>query len=335
MLRDIQANRSDELQSSREFSQRDRIILESVLKVDELWHRYSGPWALKGISFSFTGKGVIGLLGSNGAGKSTLMNIVSGCLHQTRGAVEIDGLDAQCNPLEVRGKIGFLPQQAPLSFELTIEEYLSFCAGIRRISQSDIEDAVNFVIERCRLTSMRKRLVGSLSGGYRQRVGIAQALIHKPPLIVLDEPTVGLDPNQLDGVRELITEIGRDHTVIFSTHIMSEIEILCRDVLMIENGTVVFHDSIDRFRALSKSHLLLLVCQTTPSVDQLRGAHPGIEDVEVLSRSRYRVHTNGDRDVGRALIEHGESQGWGIEELCFERASIEGVFKQLSRESLT
>lgn len=203
-----------------------------VIEVHDLWHCYSESWALKGLSFSLSGNGVIGLLGSNGAGKSTLMNIICGCLSQTKGSAEVEGLDVRGHPLEVRRKIGFLPQQAPLSLELTIEEYLRFCASIRGMKRKPAAEAVDFVMERCGLTSMRKRQIGNLSGGYRQRTGIAQAVVHRPKLVVLDEPTVGLDPNQLLGMRDLILDIGEEHTVVFSTHILPEVEAMCREVLM-------------------------------------------------------------------------------------------------------
>ena len=302
-----------------------------MIEIKGLWHRYAKDWALKDINVSLGGRGVIGLLGSNGAGKSTLMNILCGCLSQTKGRVSVVGLDVRSNPLKARQQIGFLPQQAPLSYELNVEEYVRFCANLRRVESSMVDRAVDFVIDRCGLQPLRRRLIGNLSGGYKQRVGIAQALVHRPSLIVLDEPTVGLDPNQIAGVRDLIKEIGEEHTVVFSSHLMPEVEALCRDVLMIERGEVVFHGEIEQFRTLAIPHEIVLVCQRLPETMVLRGAHSGISGVEELSRSRVRIHTNGDRAITRALIAMGEADSWGIEEIYFERTSLEDVFKTLSK----
>lgn len=301
-----------------------------TVEVSGLWHRYARDWALKDISFELQARGVIGLLGSNGAGKSTLMGILCGCLSQTRGIARVSGLDIREHPLVARQKIGFLPQQAPLSHELTIEEYVRFCAYLRKVPKDRVQAAVDFVIDRCGLNEMRRRLIGNLSGGYRQRVGVAQALVHRPQLIVMDEPTVGLDPNQIDGLRDLIREVGQEHTVVFSTHTLSEVEALCRDVLMIERGEVVFHGEIGSFRELSAPQSVLLVCQRAPSKASILDAHESIIDVDIVSPSTLRLRTDGDRSVTRLLIGRGEQDGWGIEEIGYEKTSLEDVFRSLS-----
>ena len=306
-----------------------------VIEIEGLWHRYTKDWALQDISVSVGGRGVIGLLGSNGAGKSTLMNILCGCLSQSKGRVAVAGLNIRSEPLKARQQIGFLPQQAPLSNELTIDEYVRFSACLRQVPASRINKAVDFVIERCGLKPMRKRMIGNLSGGYRQRVGIAQALVHRPQLIVLDEPTVGLDPNQMSGVRNLIQEIGEEHAVVFSSHIMPEVEALCRDVLMIERGEAVFHGGIDEFRALAKPHEITMVGSNLPTVTSLKQLHGGIVDVEQLSGSKVRISSRGDRAIARSLIAMGEANSWGIEEVYFERTSLEDVFKTLSLGKVT
>lgn len=298
--------------------------------VTDLWHRYAEDWALKSVDVSLDGKGVIGLLGSNGAGKSTLMNILCGCLSQTRGSAVIDGLDTRMKPMAARQRIGFLPQQAPLSFELTIEEYIRFSAGLRKLDGSELEGAVDIVIDRCGLSSMRKRLIGNLSGGYRQRVGIAQALVHRPRLVVLDEPTVGLDPNQIFELRDLIREIGEDHTVLFSTHILKEVEVLCRDVLMLERGEIVFHGEIGAFKSIATPNSIIIKGDSLPLESELKAAHGGIANVEELSAGRLRVFTNGDRGITRALISRVHSEGWRVDELYYEDTSLEDVFKTLS-----
>ncbi len=171
--------------------------------------------------------GIIGLLGSNGAGKSTTMNIICGTLNQTEGNVYINDIDVRKYPMEAKKQIGFLPQTAPLYTDLTIDEYLVFCAELRLMDRSKIKAAEAEVKERCGIAHFSSRLIQNLSGGYRQRVGIAQAILHKPKLVVMDEPTNGLDPNQMIEARKLIKEIAEEHTVLFSSHVLSEVNLLC------------------------------------------------------------------------------------------------------------
>ena len=193
---------------------------EAIVKVEHLSHRYSVQWAVKDISFEIPKRGIYGLLGSNGAGKSTVMNIICGVLKQTEGNVLIHGADTRLEPLEAKKHIGFVPQQAPLYTDMTVEEYLTHSAYLRRMPDKEIKSAVEEVMERCSIMHFRSRLIKNLSGGYQQRVGIAQAIVHKPALVVFDEPTNGLDPNQILEIRRLIQYISKDRTVILSTHIL-------------------------------------------------------------------------------------------------------------------
>ena len=200
---------------------------ESILKVERLSHRYSVQWAVRDISFEIRKNGIYGLLGSNGAGKSTMMNIICGVLKQTEGSVHIKGIDMRENPVAAKRHIGFLPQQPPLQMDLTVEEYLEYCSFMRDIPTNEVSKAIDKALERCGITHFRKRLIHNLSGGYQQRVGIAQAIIHEPAVVVLDEPTNGLDPNQIVEVRHLIKDIAEDRTVILSTHILPEVQATC------------------------------------------------------------------------------------------------------------
>ncbi len=209
---------------------------ESIVRVEHLSHRYSVQWAIRDINFEITENGIYGLLGSNGAGKSTTMNIMCGVLKQTEGEVYIKGVSMRADPVEAKRHIGFLPQKPPLYGDLTVEEFLTFTANIRRIPEGDVGRAVKEVMERCGVSHFRRRLIRNLSGGYQQRVGIAQAIIHNPAFVVLDEPTNGLDPNQIIEIRHLIKEIGEDRTVILSTHILSEVQATCDYIRMIEEG---------------------------------------------------------------------------------------------------
>ena len=189
---------------------------EPIVKVEHLSHRYSIQWAVRDISFEIPRRGIYGLLGSNGAGKSTTMNIISGVIKQTEGQVFIKGIDARKRPVDAKRHIGFLPQKPPLYGDLTVEEYLIHCARLRWVADKDIIPAVDEVLAKCGITHFRKRLIKNLSGGYQQRVGIAQAIVHKPDLVIFDEPTNGLDPNQIMEIRHLIRDIAKDRTVILS-----------------------------------------------------------------------------------------------------------------------
>ena len=184
----------------------------SIVKVEHLSHRYSVQWAIRDINFEINQRGIMGLLGSNGAGKSTTMNIICGVLKQTEGNVFIDGIDLRENPVEAKKNVGFLPQKAPLHLDFTVDEYLTYCADLHMVDKKQIKAAVDEAKARCGITHFSKRVLRNLSGGYQQRVGIAQAIVHKPKFVVLDEPTNGLDPNQITEVRHLIKEIAEERS---------------------------------------------------------------------------------------------------------------------------
>ena len=204
-----------------------------ILQVINLSPRYSVQWAIQGINFEISKHGIYGLLGSNGAGKSTTMNIICGVLKQTQGDVLIKGIDVRENPVSAKRCIGFLPQKPPLHMDLSVQEYLMHATRMRHVPPTERKNAVREVMERCGIAHFEKRLIRNLSGGYQQRVGIAQAIVHKPEFVVLDEPTNGLDPNQILEIRRLIQEISKDCTVILSTHILSEVQAVCDYVYMV------------------------------------------------------------------------------------------------------
>lgn len=301
-----------------------------IVKVDRLSHRYHKDWAIRDISFEIERKGVLGLLGSNGAGKSTVMNILCGVLNQTQGEVFIDGINMREQPEEAKKRLGFLPQNAPLHLELTAEEYLRHCAGLRNVPEGDIPKAVKEVMERCGVAHFSQRLLRNLSGGYRQRVGIAQAVVHKPKVVVLDEPTNGLDPNQILEMRKLIKQIAEESVVIFSSHILAEVQATCRDVKMIEQGRIVFADSLEAFNNHMAADSLLLSMDNPPASEEL-SAIPGITHVERLSEGSIRLRFNGSADLSKTLIRMSLEQGWELREIATERSSLDQVFAQLSR----
>jgi len=303
--------------------------MNSILKIEGLSHRYSSNWAVRDISMEITQNGITGLLGSNGAGKSTTMNIICGVLNQTEGEVHVNGCNIRTQAEAAKKGIGFLPQTPPLYTDLTIDEYLTYCAELRFIEKNKIRAAVNEVKERCGIAHFSNRLIHNLSGGYRQRVGIAQAIIHKPRLVVLDEPTNGLDPNQLIEARKLIREIAQDHAVLLSSHILSEIHILCKDIVMIEGGRVVFADSMDAFDNYARPHSLILKMENPPPLDEVLKI-PGVTKVDFITDKETRVYFDGDEGVTERLVAAAVQHKWQLREISLEKGLLDDTFKQLS-----
>ena len=294
-------------------------------------HRYSVQWAIRDIDFAINQRGILGLLGSNGAGKSTTMNIICGVLKQTEGNVYINGINLRENPVEAKKNVGFLPQKAPLHLDFTVDEYLTYCAELHMVDKTRIKAAVDEAKERCGITHFSKRVLRNLSGGYQQRVGIAQAIVHNPKFVVLDEPTNGLDPNQIVEVRHLIKEIAEERSVLLSTHILSEVQATCREIKMIENGQMIFSGTIEQFDNYIQPNTLLLELDTPPMECDLM--LPGISKVETLSERRFRLRYDGDQDTAKRVAEQCVTRGWGLIELVIEKSSLDAVFAQLSKNA--
>ena len=301
----------------------------SILSVNNLSHRYRVQWEIKDISFDITKKGVMGLLGSNGAGKSTTMNIICGVLNQTEGEVFINGINLRENPVEAKKYIGFLPQQPPLYTDLTVEEYLRNAAFLRLMDKSEVNKAVDIALERCSITHFRDRLIKNLSGGYQQRVGIAQAIVHNPSFVVLDEPTNGLDPNQIVDIRNLIREIAEEHSVLLSTHILSEVQAICNDIKMIDNGHLVFSGSLEDFDNYIAPDSFVIELNHSPGKEVLARLAPN-KGVEALSEKRFRIFFNEDNTITEKYIEESVMNDWDLKELVVERCSLDQIFAQLS-----
>lgn len=307
---------------------------EPIVKVKNLSHRYTSQWAIRNINFEIKERGVVGLLGSNGAGKSTTMNIICGVLNQTEGEVYINGISLRENPVEAKKHIGFLPQKPPLYGDLTVDEYLVYCANLRLMDKDAVREAVDKAKERCGITHFSNRLIRNLSGGYQQRVGIAQAIVHNPKFVVLDEPTNGLDPNQILEIRELIKEIAKDHSILLSTHILSEVQATCEYIRMIEHGNVVFTGTMDEFNNYIKPDSFIVYMDQKVSTKELI-AIEGINDVETLENNKYRFHFEGGRETMQRLLQIGVEKGWGISEITLEKSSLDEVFAQLSGKRKT
>ena len=305
--------------------------MPGILKIEKLSHRYNTTWAIRDINIESDQHGAIGLLGSNGAGKSTTMNIICGVLNQTEGHVYINGMDVRKEPELAKREIGFLPQDPPLYTDLTIDEYLTYCAELRLMPKEKIKSAVNEVKERCGIAHFSTRLIRNLSGGYRQRVGIAQAIIHKPKLVVMDEPANGLDPNQLIEVRKLIKEIAQDHVVLLSSHILSEIHLMCKEVIMIEAGRIVFSDSMNAFNDYIQPHSLVMRVENPPTMAELLNVQ-GVNKVEFMTDRQIRIYFDSEEEVAERLVAASVQNGWRLREITLDKGLLDDVFKQLSTQ---
>lgn len=303
--------------------------MHPIVRIEHLSHKYTSTWAIRDINIEIYQTGIVGLLGSNGAGKSTTMNILCGVLNQTEGNVYIDGIDIRQHPEEAKKLLGFLPQNAPLHLELTVEEYLTYCAFIRNVEKSKVKQAVKEVMEKCGVAHFATRVLRNLSGGYKQRVGIAQAIIHQPKLVVLDEPTNGLDPNQVLEVRKLIKEIAEERAVIFSSHILSEVQAICKDIKMIESGHMVFSDTMDAFNNYIMPETLLVAMDNPPPEEEL-AAIPGVTGVELLNDRSIRLRFKASSAISKQIVTMSVQRGWELKEITLEKSSLDEVFAQLS-----
>lgn len=308
-------------------------MANKIVEVKALSHRYSVEWAIKNINFEIDSKGVFGLLGSNGAGKSTTMNIICNVLTQTEGNVFINGIDLRKDPIKAKRYIGFLPQKAPLHTDMTVDEYLYHCADIRLIPKADIPAAVERAKAKCGISLFSKRVIANLSGGYQQRVGIAQAIIHDPLFVILDEPTNGLDPNQIVEIRHLIREIAEDRAVLISTHILPEVQATCDNIMMIEHGNVVFEGTIEEFNHYMEPSVLLVIMHNAPEDDAELLSIDGVNRVERLTRTRIRLHFSGDASIVSRVVNKAVSHDWHLREISMEKEALDKVFAKLSGKS--
>lgn len=302
---------------------------KSIVSVKNLSHRYSVQWAVKDVSFEINEKGVTGLLGSNGAGKSTTMNIICGVLNQTQGDVFINGVNLRENPVEAKKNIGFLPQQPPLYTDLTVGEYLRHAALLRLVEPDKVDEAVDLALEKCSITHFRDRLIKNLSGGYQQRVGIAQAIVHNPQFVVLDEPTNGLDPNQIVDIRNLIRDIAKHHAVLLSTHILSEVQAICDNIYMIESGKLVFSGTMEEFDNYVAPESFIVEFANAPSKEVLENLTEN-NGIEALEDGSYRIFLKDDISITEKYIQESVKQNWNLKNIYVERASLSEIFAQLS-----
>jgi ABC-2 type transport system ATP-binding protein len=300
-----------------------------TVEASHLTRIYGGREAVSDVSFNLNKGEVLGFLGPNGAGKSTTMKMITGNLAPSAGSVRICGIDMIENPKEAKALIGYLPETPPLYRELTVDEYLAVAARLHGVKGAQVKKSIERAKERCGLTEMSKRLIENLSKGYQQRVGIAQAIIHNPMVVILDEPTVGLDPIQIRDIRALIKELGGEHSVILSTHILPEVEMVCDHVQIIHLGKLVFSGGIDVLKQQRRGNRLLVGLNNPPAAEALL-AIEGVAAVEQVSPGLLRVRYNEGQSPAEALVQAAVSNGWGLHQINHDQTSLEDVFVQLT-----
>ena len=302
---------------------------ETLAEVDRISRHYGSIEAVKEVSFSIRRGEVLGFLGPNGAGKTTTMQILSGNLAPSSGSVRIAGHDLLEDARAAKRVLGYLPEQPPVYRDLTVDEYLDYCAALHDIARTGRKQARETAKEKCGLADVGRRLIGNLSKGFQQRVGIAQAIIHLPALVILDEPTVGLDPIQIREIRALIRELGKEHGVILSTHILPEVQATCGHVQIIHKGELVLNDSIDGLTRRMKSAVLTASFRRAPEMRVLE-AVPGVRSVESNGENRVRIVIAGDTDPTETIVKLAVERDWGLCEIVPERASLEQIFVELT-----
>ncbi|HET9943833.1 MAG TPA: ABC transporter ATP-binding protein [Terriglobia bacterium] len=307
-----------------------------MISVENLTKRYATKTAIEGMSFRVDKGEILGFLGPNGAGKTTTMRIITGYMPSTDGTVKVDGFDVADQPLEVRRRIGYLPENPPLYTEMTVKSYLRFVAKLKGVSSVKVEDDVNRAMEKVNITDVQGRIIAKLSKGYKQRVGIAQALLNDPPVLILDEPTIGLDPKQIHEVRELIKSLAGNHTVVLSTHILPEVEQTCHRVIIIDRGKIVAVDTPQNLRSQIQGGVRVFIEVEGPPDDVLTAVKgvTGVADARVVSQdaviSRFHVDVEGGRDIRRDLARMVVQRGWGLLALQSENMSLEDIFIKLT-----
>jgi ABC-2 type transport system ATP-binding protein len=308
-----------------------------MIEVANLTKRYAGHTAVDDISFTVARGEIVGLLGPNGAGKSTTMRILSCFLPATSGTVRVAGLDVFHDSLEVRRRIGFMPENNPLHPEMRVREYLKFRARLKGLSIGRSRERVDTVMEQCGLTDVAKKIIGHLSKGYKQRVGLADALVHEPELIILDEPTIGLDPNQIRSVRALIKGLAEKHTVLISTHILPEVEMTCNRVLIMYEGRILAADTTENLhRQMSRDgQVIAEISAPAAELNDIWARMPEVEQFDVSQMDgsflRCALTPRDGVDLRPSIYQIARERGWELRELTRSRYSLEDIYVQVTK----
>jgi ABC-2 type transport system ATP-binding protein len=302
-----------------------------MIQVDRLSKRFGSFKAVDGIGFDVGRGEIVGLLGPNGAGKTTTMRMLTTYLSPTSGRAMLAGHDVLDEPLEVRRKVGYLPENVPLYPEMRVKEYLRYRSRLKDVPRAQRRHAIGAVVSRCRLGDVETRIIGQLSRGYRQRVGLAEAMVHDPEILILDEPTAGLDPLQIREVRALIRELSERHTILLSTHILSEVEAVCGRVIIIARGRIALDDQLENLRR--QTAITVEARGPADAIRALLQTIPGVERV-VVARTEgehacFEIQTRGSEDVREVISHKLVTNGWPLRQLDLRRSSLEERFTQV------
>ncbi|MBI5368785.1 MAG: ATP-binding cassette domain-containing protein [Planctomycetes bacterium] len=308
-----------------------------MISVEHLVKRFAGVVAVNDISFSVNKGDILGFLGPNGAGKTTTMRVLSCFFPPTSGRVTVGGHDVVAHSMEVRSKVGYMPESVPLYLEMRVSEYLKYRARLKGVPGRDLTKRLDHVVGRCNLQEVRSRIIGQLSKGFRQRVGLAESLINDPALLILDEPTIGLDPNQILQVRDVIRDLAQDHTVILSTHILSEVERTCSRVIVIHKGKIAAADSMESLRrgALAGGRVRAEIRGPLAQVREALARLPQVSAVTAEPDGEFSLCTveyAGGQDLREPIYAAAVENRWGLRELRFEKKSLEEMFVKITTQ---
>ncbi len=302
-----------------------------MIEVQDLRKSYGEIEALRGISFKVQKSEVVGFLGPNGAGKTTTMRILTGYIHQTSGSASVAGHCVRDDTLAAQRRVGYLPESAPLYDDMLVFEYLDFVCDLRGLPQGDRAARIGKVLDSCAIRDVAQRRIGHLSKGYRQRVGLAQAFVHDPEIIILDEPTSGLDPNQIADICGMIRDLGKEKTVIFSSHILSEVESTCSRVLILHKGELVADKKLGK--ASGKSLVACIGGKKKSVMKALDELADGKSSVEALGSQRYRLSAKNVEKLPAKVFALAKDKGWSLTELAIETPSLAETFDRLTRDN--
>jgi ABC-2 type transport system ATP-binding protein len=303
-----------------------------MIQVNHLTKMYGTRTAVNNLSFEIKKGEIVGFLGPNGAGKSTTMKILTGFMPATSGKASIAGFDVFTDSTHVKRNVGYLPENPPVYLEMQVDDYLAFAARLHQVPSAKVQSAVDHVLQKTALGSVKKRLIGNLSKGFRQRVGLAQALIHNPQVLILDEPTVGLDPKQIIEIRELIKSLAGDHTVILSSHILPEVTATCQRIIVINQGQIVAEDTLDRLTTRLKKGLIYSMMVKNPNPTGVSAIKKigGVSNVTIAGPKVIIEVSPGTSELRDQIVEAAVREQMGVLEFTAERVSLEEIFLQLT-----